>query len=85
MTLKTERLILREWQEDDAEDLYKYASDEEIGIPAGWQPHASAGRRSISSEARRICLILSLKTARSRKLSITKALETSVSLWICAM
>ena len=41
MILKTERLILRPWREDDAEDLYKYASDVEIGIPAGWQPHTS--------------------------------------------
>ena len=39
--LETKRLILRPWQEDDAEDLYKYASDPDIGSPAGWQPHTS--------------------------------------------
>ena len=27
MILKTERLILRRWEESDAEDLYKYASN----------------------------------------------------------
>ena len=41
MILQTKRLILRPWYEDDAEDLYKYASDPEIGLPAGWMPHTS--------------------------------------------
>ena len=39
MILETERLILRPWCEDDAEDLYTYASDPDIGPPAGWPPH----------------------------------------------
>ena len=39
--IETERLILRPWQEDDAEALYKYASDPDIGPPAGWPPHTS--------------------------------------------
>ena len=39
--LETERLILRPWREDDAENLYKYASDEDVGPPAGWCPHTS--------------------------------------------
>ena len=41
MILETIRLILRPWCEDDAEDLYKYASDPEVGPPAGWPPHTS--------------------------------------------
>ena len=41
MILETERLILRPWREDDAEDLYTYASDPEVGPPAGWPPHTS--------------------------------------------
>ena len=41
MILETERLILRPWGEDDAEDLYTYASDPEIGPSAGWPPHTS--------------------------------------------
>lgn len=41
MIIETERLILRPWREDDAEDLYKYASDERVGPPAGWPPHKS--------------------------------------------
>lgn len=41
MILETNRLILRPWCEDDAEELYKYASDPDIGLPAGWPPHTS--------------------------------------------
>ena len=41
MILRTTRLILRPWCEDDAEDLYTYASDPDIGPPAGWPPHTS--------------------------------------------
>ena len=41
MILETDRLILRPWCEDDAEELYKYASDPDIGPPAGWPPHTS--------------------------------------------
>lgn len=41
MTFETNRLIIRPWSEDDAEDLYKYASDVEVGVPAGWPPHTS--------------------------------------------
>ena len=37
--MKTERLLLRPWREDDAEALYKYASDPEVGPRAGWPPH----------------------------------------------
>ena len=39
--METERLILRPWQESDAETLYKYASDPEVGPRAGWPPHKS--------------------------------------------
>ena len=41
MILQTKRLILRPWSENDAEELYKYASDPEVGSPAGWPPHTS--------------------------------------------
>lgn len=39
--METERLILRPWREDDAETLFKYASDPEVGPRAGWPPHQS--------------------------------------------
>lgn len=41
MELQTERLILRSWQENDAEALYKYAQNPNVGPIAGWPPHTS--------------------------------------------
>ena len=39
--MQTKRLILRPWQDADAESLYAYAKDPDIGLPAGWPPHKS--------------------------------------------
>lgn len=39
--LKTERLILRRWEDSDAESLFEYASDPDVGPIAGWPPHQS--------------------------------------------
>ncbi len=39
--LETKRLILRPWQESDAENLYEYAKDPDVGYPAGWPVHTS--------------------------------------------
>ena len=41
MMLETERIILRPWSEDDAEDLYRYASSPDVGPIAGWPAHTS--------------------------------------------
>lgn len=41
MKIETKRLILRPWREADAANLFKYASDPDVGPPAGWLPHAS--------------------------------------------
>lgn len=41
MILETERLVLRRWEEGDAQDLYKFASDPNVGPIAGWPPHQS--------------------------------------------
>ncbi len=40
-TLETERLVLRPWREEDAEELYRNAQDPHIGPIAGWPPHTS--------------------------------------------
>ena len=40
--LKTNRLILRRFEESDAENIYEYAKDPDIGPIAGWPPHKSA-------------------------------------------
>ena len=39
--LKTKRLILRKWTEKDADNLFEYAKEPEVGPAAGWQPHKS--------------------------------------------
>ena len=41
MPLETERLILRPWEDSDAEDLYKYAKSPEVWPAAWWMPHKS--------------------------------------------
>lgn len=41
MVLETKRLILRPWEEGDAEALYRYASDPAVGPAAGWPVHTS--------------------------------------------
>ena len=39
MILETERLLLRPWEESDAEECYKYAKDPSVGPAAGWPAH----------------------------------------------
>ena len=39
--METERILLRRWGDEDADALYKYASDPEVGPRAGWPPHKS--------------------------------------------
>ena len=41
MIFETDRLILRPWVEDDAEDLYNYAKSPDVGPAAGWPVHTS--------------------------------------------
>ena len=39
--MKTNRIHLRPWRPDDAETLFRYASDPDVGSRAGWKPHES--------------------------------------------
>ena len=39
--METERLVLRAFTLEDAEDMYRYAKDERVGPMAGWAPHES--------------------------------------------
>lgn len=41
ITLKTERLFLRPWRQEDLEDFYEYAKVAGVGQMAGWLPHES--------------------------------------------
>ena len=38
---ETPRLRVRPWRESDAEALFRYASEPEVGERAGWPPHES--------------------------------------------
>ena len=38
---ETYSVYLRPWQDSDAETLFKYASDPDVGPRAGWPPHKS--------------------------------------------
>ena len=37
--METDRILLRHWQESDADVLYEYASDPDVGTMAWWPPH----------------------------------------------
>ena len=41
IVLKTERLILRPWKQEDLDDFFEYASVDGVGQMAGWLPHES--------------------------------------------
>jgi len=63
MILETERLILRRFDESDAENVYLYAKDPDVGPIAGWPPHKSVDEsreviRNVFSgaEAYAVCL-----------------------------
>jgi len=40
-TIETTRLWLRQWNDDDAQDLYEYAKNPNVGPHASWKPHES--------------------------------------------
>lgn len=52
----TGRLVLSPYRESDAEDLFLYASDPDVGPRAGWRPH-----ESVEESRRTIEEILSVK------------------------
>ena len=37
--IETERLILRKWEDTDAESLFEWAKDPDVGPIAGWPCH----------------------------------------------
>lgn len=39
MIFETKRLVLRPWQISDADSLYYYAKDPDVGPNCGWKPH----------------------------------------------
>lgn len=96
MTLETERLILRPWEESDAEDLYEYAKDERIGPVTGWPVHADVNEsrqviRTILSEPETyaVCLkedgrpvgCVSLMTGGRSNIGLPES-EAEIGFWI---
>ena len=47
MIIETERLILRKWTQDDAESLFTYAKNPNVGPIAGWPPHKDIDHMSL--------------------------------------
>jgi len=41
VTLKTDRLTLRPWRQEDLDDFFEYACVDGVGQMAGWLPHES--------------------------------------------
>lgn len=41
MIFKSKNIVLRPWEDSDAESLYNYAKNPNIGPIAGWPPHIS--------------------------------------------
>lgn len=41
--MQTDRIILRSWSDSDVETLFKYASDPEVGLCAGWLARSAQG------------------------------------------
>jgi RimJ/RimL family protein N-acetyltransferase len=41
MKMETERLLMRPWQPEEAEQLYEWAKDPDVGPMCGWAPHKS--------------------------------------------
>ena len=63
MILETERLILRPWEEADAEECYRYAQDPRVGPAAGWPAHISVENtrqviRDVFSEPETYAIVL---------------------------
>ena len=75
--LLTERLILRPWQETDAEALYKYAQDPRVGPIAGWPVH-----KSVEDSRQIIRDILSAEETYAVVLKDTEAPVGSIGLLI---
>ena len=63
MTIETTRLLLRPWEEADAEMLYRYAKDPAVGPAAGWPVHTSVENsreiiRTVLSEPETYAVVL---------------------------
>ena len=70
--METERILLRYWQESDAEALFKYASDPDVGLRAGWPAHKSV------EESREIIWLKCLSTKDNKSPIMVTSSENQV-------
>lgn len=47
--IETERLILRKWTQNDAESIFAYAKNPNVGPIAGWPPHKNIENKATNS------------------------------------
>ncbi len=47
MLLEINRVILRNFNRQDLDDLFEYAQVEEIGLNAGWMPHSTKNNQNL--------------------------------------
>ena len=74
--LITPRLLLRPWREEDAEPLYRFASDPQVGPAAGWAPHPDVGHsraiiREVLSARETYAIVLRFDTVTGQPGSAT--------------
>lgn len=89
----TRRLILRRWEQEDAQALYEYASDPSIGLSAGFPPHQTVeeSRRIIQTlfsdapEAYAVCLQSDNRAIGSIELKQTQRAHNPVDEHECAL
>ena len=92
-----DRLILRPWIESDAEALFKYASDPDVGPIAGWPPHTSVENsreiiRTVFAAPETYAVVLKdtsepigccgIMTANSLHTAQLKSQEAEIGYWI---
>ena len=97
MILETNRLILRPWQDSDAEDLYRYAKNPNVGLMAGWPIHTDVEnsryviREFLAKEENYAVVIkgssvavgsIGLMTGRESNLGGLSAHEAEIGYWI---
>ena len=84
--LETQRLILRKWTEEDAESLFEYAKDPEVGPITGWPPHKNVEEsknviRNVLNGAE--CYAICRKECLMEQ-SVTQSVEKKITLRLVA-
>ena len=90
-SIQTERLIIRPWDDLDADVLFELAKDPEVGFWCGWEPHKNIGDSLFAlhnfleiNESYAICLKDTKEVIGSIGLDLNSDKETECSLgyWI---